>query len=73
MYFSRVDGGKVTWEEVERVLRPFGAIEDTWEISKSDMEILRLPEGIWVKYVYWQDCRDAMAVSVVPPKFPSRC
>lgn len=40
-----------------------GPIESVWLCSQTDKEMFRLPDGIWVKFVYFQDCRDAQAVS----------
>lgn len=58
-------------EEARRVLTPFGALQQTFTISKSDMEIFNLPEGIWVKFAFFQDCRDAQIVSRVLSEYAS--
>ncbi|KAL9066552.1 MAG: hypothetical protein Q9157_007112 [Trypethelium eluteriae] len=39
----------------------FGAIEKVWLPSETDREMYQLPQGIWVRFAYFQDCRDAHA------------
>lgn len=62
LYLSRVTGGLVSEAEARHVLSQFGAIEKIWYCSQTDKEMFRLPEGIWVMFAFFQDCRDAQAV-----------
>ena len=62
---SRLTGGKITEGDARRVLQPFGPVECVWWSSKTEREMYQLPEGIWVKFAYFQDCRDAQGVSKV--------
>ena len=62
LYMSRLTGGKVTEGEARRVLQPYGPVESCWWSSKTEREMYQLPEGIWVKFAYFQDCRDAQSV-----------
>ena len=64
---SKVSGGPISETEAREVLSRHGPIESVWLCSQTDKEMFRLPDGIWVKFVYFQDCRDAQAVS-----WPSR-
>ena len=41
----------------------YGALERVWFCTQTDKEMFRLPEGIWVMFAFFQDCRDAQAVS----------
>ena len=43
----------------------FGALERVWYCTQTDKEMFRLPEGIWIMFAFFQDCRDAHAVSVL--------
>ena len=61
---SRLTGGKISEIEARRVLDPFGPIECVWWSSKTEREMYQLPEGIWAKFAYFQDCRDAQGVSL---------
>ncbi|KAI9824679.1 MAG: hypothetical protein M1819_000832 [Sarea resinae] len=61
LYMSRVTGGPISQQEAQRALQEFGPIEKTWESSLTEKEIYQLPEGIWVKFAYFQDCRDAQS------------
>ena len=45
------------------MLEVFGQIEETCPTSVTDQEIAGLPEGTYVKFAYFQDCRDAIIVS----------
>ena len=64
LYLSRVTGGPISEREAHSILRPYGAIEKTWYSTPTDKEMFRLPEGIWVTFAFFQDCRDAQAVSL---------
>lgn len=48
--------------EARQVLTRFGALEKVWYCSQTDREMFRLPEGIWVMFAFFQDCRDAQSV-----------
>ena len=61
---SRVTGGHISVDEAVGVLHQYGKIEETWYAMPTEKEIYRLPEGIWVRFAYFQDCRDAQAVSL---------
>ena len=63
LYLSKVSGGPISEKEAHDVLSCHGPIESVWLCSQTDKEMFRLPDGIWVKFVYFQDCRDAQAVS----------
>lgn len=62
LFLSKISGGPISEEEARRVLSQFGAIEKVWYNTQTDKEMFRLPEGIWVMFAYFQDCRDAQAV-----------
>ncbi len=62
LFLSKISGGPISEEEAHRVLAQFGAIEKVWYNTQTDKEMFRLPEGIWVMFAYFQDCRDAQAV-----------
>ncbi|KZF20498.1 hypothetical protein L228DRAFT_29236 [Xylona heveae TC161] len=61
LYMSKVLGGRITNQEAHSVLQRFGPIEKTWEASPTEQEIYQLPDGIWVKFAYYQACRDAQS------------
>ncbi|KAL8697748.1 MAG: hypothetical protein Q9224_002160 [Gallowayella concinna] len=54
-------GGTIPEEEARQILSRFGAIEKLWYCSQTDLEMFRLPEGVWVMFAFFQDCRDAQA------------
>ncbi|KAL8661369.1 MAG: hypothetical protein Q9202_005671 [Teloschistes flavicans] len=56
-----LSGGAIPEEEARQVLGRFGAIEKLWYCSDTDKEMFRLPDGIWVMFAFFQDCRDAQA------------
>ncbi|KAI9733369.1 MAG: hypothetical protein M1834_003453 [Cirrosporium novae-zelandiae] len=61
VYLTRVTGGPITEREARDVLELYGAIEEVWHPSPTDSVIYRLPEGIMIRFHYFQDCRDAQA------------
>lgn len=67
---SRVTGGHITEVEAIHVLHQYGKIQETWYANQTEKEMYRLPEGIWVRFAFFQDCRDAQAVSasMLPPR-----
>lgn len=64
LYLSKIAGGEIAEAEARQALAPYGAIEKLWYCSQTDKEMFRLPEGVWVMFAFFQDCRDAQAVSV---------
>ncbi|KAL9609965.1 MAG: hypothetical protein Q9167_005293 [Letrouitia subvulpina] len=56
-----ITGGRISETEAHQVLARFGALEKVWYCSQTDKEMFRLPEGIWVMFAFFQDCRDAQA------------
>jgi hypothetical protein len=63
VYLTKVTGGPVGNDEAREVLHRFGAIEETCPTTVADQEMHGLPEGCWVKFRYFMDCKDAIAVS----------
>ncbi|KAI4110648.1 MAG: hypothetical protein LQ339_001224 [Xanthoria mediterranea] len=61
LYLSKVTGGPIAEDEARQILSRFGAIEKLWYCSQTDLEMFRLPEGVWVMFAFFQDCRDAQA------------
>ncbi|KAL8734416.1 MAG: hypothetical protein Q9181_003219 [Wetmoreana brouardii] len=61
LYLSKITGGSISEDEAREVLGRFGAIEKLWYCSDTDKEMFRLPEGVWVMFAFFQDCRDAQA------------
>ena len=64
IYLSEMSGRHISESEARGLLLPYGAIEKIWYSSPTDKEMYRLPEGIWVTFAFFQDCRDAQAVSL---------
>ena len=63
VYLTKVTGGPVGSDEAREVLRRFGSIEETCPTTIADQEMHGLPEGCWVKFRYFMDCKDAIAAS----------
>ncbi|KAL8991495.1 MAG: hypothetical protein Q9177_000119 [Variospora cf. flavescens] len=61
LYLSKIAGGEIAEAEARQALAPYGAIEKLWYCSQTDKEMFRLPEGVWVMFAFFQDCRDAQA------------
>jgi hypothetical protein len=62
LYVSRHNGGPVHENEVIEILKPFGAIESVFYPSETERELYQLPQGLWVRFAFFQDCRDAHTV-----------
>lgn len=62
LYLSKVTGGSISESESHQVLSRYGALEKVWYCSQTEKEMFRLPEGIWIMFAFFQDCRDAQAV-----------
>ncbi len=63
LYLSRVTGGPISEAEAREILAGRGDLENLWHASQTDKEMYRLPDGIWVQFAFFQDCRDAQMVS----------
>ena len=62
VYLSNIRGGRVSENEARQLLEVYGAIEKIWYATPTELEIYRLPMGIWVKFAFFDDCRDAEQV-----------
>jgi hypothetical protein len=62
---TKTTGGPISDEEARDVLGRFGAIEETCPTTVVDQEMSGLPEGTWVKFHFFQDCKDATTVGIV--------
>ena len=64
LYLSKVTGDPISEEEARQIMGRYGALERVWFCTQTDKEMFRLPEGIWIMFAFFQDCRDAQAVSI---------
>lgn len=55
-------GGYLNTAEVLRILQQYGPIERSWPASETEREMFQLPEGLFVRFTYYDDCRDAKQV-----------
>ena len=46
------------------MVKKYGELENVWYCSPTDKEMFRLPDGIWIMWAFFQDARDAQAVSI---------
>ena len=66
LYLSKVNGDSISEAEAVNVLAKYGQLEKVWYCSPTEKEMYHLPEGVWTKFAYYQDCRDAQAVGCPP-------
>lgn len=64
LYASKHDGSSVDECEVRSMLERYGMIEKIFAPSETEKEIFALPNGLWVRFAYFQDCRDAQSVII---------
>ena len=67
LILSRIAGGPITEPEVHALLDRYGAIEWMAPVTVRDQEVHDIPDGVWVKFAYYEDCRDAQ---IVRRRFP---
>lgn len=65
LYVSRHNGKAVTDEDVRILLSNRGDLEKVFAPTDTEREIYQLPLGLWVRFAFFQDCRDAIAVSLM--------
>jgi len=63
---SRVGGGPVSKDEAHELLSRYGPIQETQPTTHADANTHGIPEGIWVKFAYYLDFKDALKVSCHP-------
>ncbi|KAK5079729.1 hypothetical protein LTR70_008344 [Exophiala xenobiotica] len=57
---SRVGGGPVSKDEAHELLSRYGPIQETQPTTHADANTYGMPEGIWVKFAYYLDFKDAL-------------
>lgn len=60
---SRVGGGAITQDEAEDLLGHYGPIEQMQPTTHQDKRLHGVSEGMWVKFAYYLDFKDAVKVS----------
>lgn len=60
---SRVGGGPISKEEAESLLGQYGPIQEMYPTTHADARLHGTPEGMWVKFAYYLDFKDAARVS----------
>ncbi len=63
LYLSKITGEPISESEARTIVCRFGVLEKVWYCSPTEKEMFRLPEGIWVMFAFFQDCRDAQSVN----------
>ena len=63
LYLSKITGGTITEAEAREVMANYGPIELLWFASQTEREMFGLPEGIFVRFAFFDDCRDCLMVS----------
>jgi len=53
----------VTEQEIRTLLSARGDLEKVFAPTDTEREIYQLPLGMWVRFAFFQDCRDAILVS----------
>lgn len=64
MYLSKVTGGPISEAEARELMGTYGVLEQVWLCTLTEKEMYDLPQGIWVKFKYFDECSDAQAVSI---------
>ena len=66
MYISRRDGRQPAENAVRNWLINSGQLERVWHATDTEKEMWGLPDGLWVRFKYWQDFDDAYRVCNTP-------
>ena len=68
LYLSKLNGGPITEEEAREILNGYGPIEMLWFASQTERELFDLPEGIFIRFAFFDDRRNAQMVFVPKKK-----
>lgn len=60
---SRVSGGPISQDEAEALLGQYGPIAEMHPTTHADARNFGVPEGMWIKFAYYLDGKDAVKVS----------
>jgi len=52
--------------QAREIMEPFGELESITYPTETELALYRLPRGCFVKYVYFQDAKDAQLVGTSP-------
>ena len=64
LYLSKINGGLITEDNAREVMANFGPIEMLWFASQTEREMFGLPDGIFVRFAFFDDCRSAQVASL---------
>ena len=61
-----MNGSTLAEAEAREVMASQGPIETIWSASQTEREMFGLPDGLFIRFAFFDDCRDAVAVSCQP-------
>src|SRR4051794_1337551 len=64
LYISNLNGRAVSIQQAREIMEPYGELESITYPTETEMAMYRLPRGCFVKYVYFQDAKDAQLVGI---------
>lgn len=67
LYLSRINGGPISEGEAREVMDGQGNIETIWFASPTERELFGLPDGVFIRFAFFDDCRDVITVSSSGP------
>jgi hypothetical protein len=59
---SKISGAYISEAEARQILSPYGAIDYICPTSAIRGRAVGMPQGIYVRFAFYLDCRDALRV-----------
>ncbi|KAG8534246.1 uncharacterized protein KY384_001090 [Bacidia gigantensis] len=60
LYLSKINGATVSEIEAKNIMEGYGPVELVWLATQTEREVFGLPEGIFIRFAFFDDCRDAL-------------
>ena len=62
VFLFKANGSSLNVEQAKEFLQKFGPIQKAWTPSDTEQEMFGLPSGVFVRFMYYDHCQEALEV-----------
>lgn len=62
VFLFKANGNALSVEQAKEYLQKFGPVQKAWTPSDTEQEMFGLPSGVFVRFMYYDHCQEALEV-----------
>lgn len=63
VFLFKANGSSISIDQANEFLQSFGPIQKAWIPSDTEQEMFGLPNGVFIRFKYYDHCQEALDVS----------